>query len=106
MQTEKLMKVLEDRFGVPRGFATPLIPMLERVASQEPSSEEWTLVLGGVARAYRASQGDSELDQVSGLMRQFSGELRKLEESMKVLSAYLDRVRQQLHPSLGSRLIH
>ncbi len=106
MQTEKLVEMLEDRFGVPRAFATPLIPMLERVASQEPSSDEWTLVLGGVARAYRASQGESELGQVSGLMQQFSAELRKLEESMKVLSAYLDRVRQQLHPSLGSRLIH
>lgn len=106
MQTEKLVRVLEDRFGVPREFATPLIPMLERVAAQGPSSNEWTLVLGGVARAYRASQGDGELVEVSGLMQQFSTELRKLEESMKVLSAYLDRVRQQLHPSLGSRLIH
>jgi len=103
------MEVLEDRFGVPREFATPLIPMLERVASQGPSSDEcteWTAVLGGVARAYRAAQVENEFDQVSGLMQQFSAELCKLEESMKVLAAYLERVRQQLHPSLGSRLIH
>jgi hypothetical protein len=106
MLAEKLMEVLEDRFGVPREFATPLIPMLERVASQGPSSDEWTAVLAGVARAYRAAQGENEFDQVSGLMQQFSAELCKLEESMKVLAAYLDRVRQQLHPSLGSHLIH
>lgn len=112
MQTDKLMEMLEERFGVPRDFAIPLMPMLERVALQEPSTEEWMLVLGGVARAYRASQGegegqgDGEIGEVSGLMTQFSSELRKLDESLKVLSVYLERVRQQLHPSLGSRLIH
>lgn len=106
MQTKKLMEMLEDRYGVPREFATPLIPMLERVASQEPSLDEWTLVLGGVARAYRASQGEGDVDEVCGLMNQFSSELRKLDESLKVLSVYLERVRHQLHPSLGSRLIH
>lgn len=106
METKKLMDMLEERYGVPREFAVPLIPMLERVASQEPSLDEWTLVLGGVARAYRASQGESDVEEVSGLMGQFSSELRKLDESLKVLSVYLERVQQQLHPSLGSRLIH
>jgi len=110
MQTEKLMETLETRFGVPREFATPLIPVLERVASQQPSSAEWTAVLGGVARAYRASQGEEdkggEVDEVCGLMNQFAGELKKLDESLKVLSVYLERVHQQLHPSLGSRLLH
>ena len=106
MQTKKLIDMLEDRYGVPREFATPLIPMLERVALQEPSIDEWTLVLGGVARAYRASQGESDVGEVCGLMTQFSSELRKLDESLKVLSVYLERVHQQLHPSLGSRIVH
>ncbi len=119
------MDVLEDRFGVPREFAAPLLPMLERVASRDPSSEEWLGVLEGIAGAYRVSgasgvsgfsvppreagqdeAAEGEVDEVCGLMRQFSGELRKLDESLKVLTAYLERVHQQLHPSLGSRLLH
>ena len=104
------METLETRFGVPREFATPLLPVLERVASQQPSSAEWSAVLCGVARAYRASRSDgdrdAEVDEVRGLMNQFAGELRKLDESLKVLSVYLDRVHQHLHPSLGSRLLH
>ncbi|MBW2280349.1 MAG: hypothetical protein JRG76_05870 [Deltaproteobacteria bacterium] len=110
MQTEKLMEALETRFGVPREFATPLLPMLERVASGEPSSAEWNVVLAGIARAYRASQGEvdkgAEVNEVSGLMNQFAGELKKLDESLKVLSVYLDRVNQHMHPSLGSRFLH
>ncbi len=113
------MDVLEDRFGVPREFAAPLLPMLERVASRDPSSEEWLGVLEGIAGAYRVSgvsgfsvpsrdegQDEAAEGEVDGLMRQFSGELRKLDESLKVLTAYLERVHQQLHPSLGSRLLH
>jgi hypothetical protein len=106
MQTKKFMETLEDHYGVPREFAIPLIPMLERVAAQEPSADEWTLVLGGVARAYRASQGESELDEACGLIGQFSAELKKLDESLKVLTVYLERVRHHLHPSLGSRIVH
>ena len=128
MQAKRLMDVLEDRFGVPREFAAPLLPMLERVASRDPSSEEWLGVLEGIAGAYRVSgasgisvppreegpereegqdeAAEGEVDEVCGLMRQFSDELRKLDESLKVLTAYLERVHQQLHPSLGSRLLH
>ena len=110
MQSEKLMETLETRFGVPREFAMPLLPVLERVASQQPSSAEWSVVLSGVARAYRASRSDgdrgAEIDELCGLMSQFAGELGKLDESLKVLSVYLERVHQRLHPSLGSRLLH
>lgn len=124
MQANKLMEVLEDRFGVPREFAAPLLPMLERLAYQDPSSEEWLAVLKGIALAYRSSvaaeaedpqdgplppgpiRAEAGVAEVCGLMNQFSSELRKLDESLKVLTAYLERVHQQLHPSLGSRLLH
>ncbi len=105
MQTEKLMATLETRFGVPREFATPLLPVLARVASQQPTSAEWSVLLSGVARAYRASRSEGgEVDAMYELLNRFAAELRKLDESLKVLSVYLERV--HLHPSLGSRLLH
>ena len=110
MEAKKVLETLEARFGVPPEFAGPLMPMLDRLAAQRPTAAEWQSVLRAVAEAYRASRGEEageeSVAEVCNLMGQFASELRKLEESLKVLGVYLERVRQQTAPAPLSRTLH
>ncbi len=96
------LQVLEERYGVGREFAGHLLPMLERLAGQKPTIDEWDQMFHGVAAAYRTGRRNarsSEAHHEAGvLVDEFSDELRKLEESLKVIGACLERLRQQVIP--------
>jgi hypothetical protein len=107
MSPRDLMRLLYERFGVRPEFSRPLLPVLERMAEGDPSPEEWESLLRGIGEAWRACervQVDAR-DEVAVLMRDFLSELKKIDESLKVLGAYVDRIRMRLqHPS--ARLLH
>ncbi len=46
----------------------------------------------------------AELDELQRLMAGFAGELRKLEEALRILDAYLARMRTQTASSQGQTL--
>ncbi|HET6304749.1 MAG TPA: hypothetical protein VFG80_08200 [Myxococcota bacterium] len=46
----------------------------------------------------------AELDELQRLMAGFAGELRKLEEALRILDAYLARMRTQTGSSRGHTL--
>jgi hypothetical protein len=46
----------------------------------------------------------AELDELQRLMTGFAGELRKLEEALRILDAYLARMRTQTASSHGQTL--
>ena len=46
----------------------------------------------------------AELDELQRLMTGFAGELRKLEEALRTLDAYVARMRTQTASSLGHTL--
>ena len=106
------MQVLEERFGVRREFAGHLTPLLEKLAAQQPSVEEWDQMLHGVAAAYRAGRVDGRARKSEGEVRllvdQCSAELQKLVEATKVLGACLERLegRLDLPTSTVERLLH
>ena len=106
------MQVLEERFGVRREFAGHLMPLLEKLAAQQTSVEEWDQLLHGVAAAYRAGRVDGRGDESEGEVRllvdQCSAELQKLEEAMKVLGVCLERLERRLDlpTSTVARLLH
>lgn len=108
--TKKLVQELQSCFGVHREFADHLIPLLEHLAAQDPSAEEWHRVLSGLAAAYRASATRPEarlpIDDVSPLVGQLHTELRKVDESLKVLAAFLERIRQQIDAPRRPYLLH
>ncbi len=110
MRSKKLIRELETRFGVRPEFSGHLIPVLKRVAEQKPSAGEWEEVLKGVAQAYRtSSESATEVDalnEVSALTDQFSTELKKLDESLKVLTAYLERIQRRMAQPSGLRVLH
>lgn len=105
---KKLATILEGKFGVSSDFLEHLLPILERIAEQRPTAEEWEEMLQAVSAAYRTSvsQESRTLEEVNAIAAQVSSELRKMDESLKVLGAYLDRVRQTMSSPPESRLLH
>jgi hypothetical protein len=104
----KIVEILIEKLGVGEEFATHLIPLFERVATQEPSAEEWDLLLGCAAAAYRSCwEGElAKLDETHGLVRQFLSEVRKVDESLRVLDVYLERLRQHTKGIPPARVLH
>ena len=76
-----------------------LAQRLERLRS-EPGSDTYAAALEGAAAAYDASLGDAELledrssdiEEIQRLMQGFAGELLKLEEGLRTISAYVLRM--------------
>ena len=66
--------------------------MRSKVGSANPDKE------GSEARKV------TELDELQRLMAGFAGELRKLEEALRILDAYLARMRTQTATSRGQTL--
>jgi hypothetical protein len=107
--TKKWLAILQKRFGVGFEFAEHLVPFLERFAAQEPTNDEWEQMLRAIAAAYRSCDPSSEsdtLDEVRTLLGQFVTEMKKLDETLKVLSVYMERVRQRIYRPDPGRTLH
>ena len=103
----KLEEVLAEKFGVSQEFTAHLAPLFECYGRQRPSAREWEALLGSVAAAYHSRSEEFEsIDETRILIRQFVSELKAMDESIKVLGVYLERVRQSLQDSPSSRTIH
>lgn len=104
----KIVEILVEKLGVGSEFAVHLVPLFERIAAQEPTAEEWDRLLGCAAAAYRSCwEGElARLDEAHGLMRQFLSEVRKVDESLRVLDVYLERLRQHTAGVPPARVLH
>jgi hypothetical protein len=104
---QKLAEVLAEKFGVGREFTAHLMPLLEAVARARPDAHDWEQVLGCVAAAYRSrSEELDSLDETRVLVRQFVTELKRMDESLKVLGVYLERLRDTLANPAQARTLH
>ncbi len=110
--TKKWRRLLEERFGVQSEFAAHLEPLLERIEALAPASEERDQLLHGVAAAYRSTRVLRRRQRAEGdvrvLVEEFQGEIRKMDESLKVMSVYLERLQQRMrlpNPP-AERLLH
>jgi len=103
---EKLLALLEERLGSRPELSDPLRDLLGRVAAGALDPSEWDALLRGVAEAYRAGHqaGVEARDEVHVLASEVGTELRKIDESLKVLGVYLERIRSRLRPPT-SRLL-
>ena len=104
---QKLEDLLAERFGVGREFAVHLMPLLEALAGAQPGAEDWERALRCVAAAYhsRTEELDS-FDETRVLVRQFISELKRMDESLKVLGVYLERLRDTLAHASAPRTVH
>lgn len=107
--TTQLAQELEAR-GVPPSFAIPVAEHL--AASGRLPAHERGPVLAGVVAAYAAHQPDYEaleesarnIDEIQRLMQGFAGELSKLEEGLRVVSAYVLRMHDKANSETAKRL--
>lgn len=101
-----------ERHGVAPEFSQPVADRLNRIAS-DLSPQEYAAVLTGVAAAYgvhrddadAAGQSSNDVEEIQRLMLGFAGELRKLEEGLRILSAYVTRMRSRADAS-APRTLH
>lgn len=105
---KKLVEVLELRYGVHPHFAEQFVPVFDHMAQSQPSSDDWEGLMECVAAAYRAHPRleSASLGESRVLVDQFVTELKKIDESLKVLTAYLDRMRAQFDPTIPARQLH
>lgn len=105
---ERLRRDLEAR-GVDPLFTDAVLAKVE-VGVVSPESH--AAILDGVEVAYRVHCGGREdlsdavrdLNEVARLMEDFAGELAKLDESLKMLSAFLGRMKTCVSVNLPERL--
>ena len=91
-----------ERRGVAAEFSQPIAERLGE-AKATLSSEQYTALLDGVAAVYDVYREDCasfeesarDIDEIRRLMEGFTGELRKLEEGLRILSAFLYRMRDR-----------
>jgi hypothetical protein len=108
---ERVLSDLEDR-GVDPEFSRPVAERLVAIAP-DLSTLEYAAILDGVSAAYgvhREISGSSDVRSRDGkelerLIDGFTGELRKLDEGLQVLSAYLVRMSALLSRE-DSRKLH
>ena len=101
-----------ERRGVAPEYARPISTHLEGV-SQTLSPEAYEVVLASVALAHGGRQAEAgsaaarpgDLTELQRLMSGFAGELRKLDEAMRILSAYVRRIRKRALAN-GSHTLH
>ena len=108
--TTAWIRELERRFGVRAEFARCLLPLFEPLVRNCADASERESILHAVAAAYRstarepsAADRSAELQLLCG---QFLSELRKMDESLKVLSVVLQRVRQQMARDASPDALH
>ena len=105
---KKIVEVLEGRYGVSPAFAEQFVPLFNQVAERRPSSDDWEQLMECVAAAYRSMPQveDKALHEAQVLVGQFVTEIKKIDESLKVVSVFLDRLRQQIGAPEATRVLH
>ncbi len=99
-----------------RGVATEFaVPVAERLAEgDELRGRRLDAVLEGVTAAYAAHQLDYQvlkesarnIGEIQRLMAGFAGELRKLEEGLRMVSAYVLRMHDKASSVVVSKRVH
>ena len=108
---DRLRRDLEAR-GVDPLFTDAVLARVEGMAEGAPP-DAWESIVEGVEVAYRVHRSGQEnmrrsvrdLSELARLMEDFGGELKKLDESLKTLAAYLGRMRKQVKHD-GHTLLH
>src|SRR5262245_14774273 len=100
-----------ERSGVAEHLAEPFAERLAEIAPDLSASEYHAAILAMTA-AYEVVQRDAgdlegrcrDVREIQHLMQGFAGELRKLEEGLRIVSAYLVRLRTTADGTPGEQL--
>ena len=96
--SEQLRGELE-RLGMPPAQAGPLAEELIELARRLPE-REYRALLDGVVLGQRVGRGSiAASPELARILENFASELKKLDEGLRVLAAYLARLREQTAPA-------
>jgi hypothetical protein len=104
-RSKQICSDLESR-GVSRELSLPAARRLSPIAAGL-SPKEYAAVLDGVVAAYvdpDEVQAAGDIGEIQRLMEGFSRELRKLEEGLQILSAYVARMGSRSNPERRTTL--
>ena len=88
------LRVELERLGLAPAEAGPLAERLSRLSRDLPE-REYRALLEGVAIGQRASRGSARSPELCRILEDFASELQKLDEGLRLLTAFLSRLREQ-----------
>ena len=100
-----------ERRGVSSEFSGPVSARLAEIAG-DLSATEYAAVLEGVATAYavhrqcESQNARAEAREIHRLVQDFAVELKKLDEGLRILSAYLVRMRERSRSRNSGLVLH
>src|SRR5262245_28547008 len=96
-----------ERLGLARAEAGPLAERLARLSRDLPDREYRALLQGVILgqRAARQPAGSSGSPELQRMLEDFATELQKLDEGLRLIAAYLSRLREQTAPE-PARTLH
>ncbi len=110
---ERCRRELES-LGVDTGFAEAIVPTLVELSASSDTGPTRSGFLAGVVAAYavhrdaleRLRRSLREVNEMGRLVDAFGGELEKLDEALRTLGAYVERMRTQTASDDDERVIH
>ncbi len=102
---DELRRELE-RLGLPPSDAGPLAERLTGLSRNLPE-REYRALLEGVVLGQRAGREPARSPELQRMLEDFACELQKLHEGLRLISAFLSRLREQTQPALEpARTLH
>ena len=83
-----------ERLGLAPAEAGPLAERLSQLSRDLPE-REYRALLEGVALGQRAARAPARSPELSRMLEDFASELQKLDEGLRLLNAFLARLREQ-----------
>ena len=83
-----------ERLGLAPAEAGPLAERLSRLSRDLPE-REYRALIEGVAIGQRAARVPARSPELSRMLEDFASELQKLDEGLRLLTAFLARLREQ-----------
>jgi len=90
-----------EQLGLARAEAAPLAEQLLDLAQARPE-REFQALLEGVALGRRVSR----TPELQRILEDFASEMKKLDEGLRLLTAYLVRLRDHAAPDAAARTVH
>jgi hypothetical protein len=93
--TEDSLRGELERLGVAPGDAAPLAERLRGLAQELPEREVRALLEGVILGQRARRQPAHRSPELQHMLEDFAAELKKLDEGLRLLTAYLSRLREQ-----------
>jgi hypothetical protein len=94
-----------ERLGLERAEAGPLAERLARLSRDLPE-REYRALLQGVILGQRAARAPARSPELQRVLEDFAAEIQKLDEGLRMIAAYLSRLREQTHALEPARTVH